>query len=279
MGDSTENTKVTIAVNGYKSPEMLRVCLTSLLKHTDPDMTEIIVSDSATEEDTELLMRGEFPDILFLPHKKNVGFGGMINACIREATGEYVFFLNSDTILEEGTVDELLRFMEAHPDVGMCGPAQKNFNGKWENTRFRFYKMRTILYRRTFLGRFGFAKKHLAAFEMRDIESTEPHPVPWVIGSAMFVRRSVIDEVGGMDPRFFMYMEDVDWCRRFWLAGWKVYYHPHISIYHFYGKGSAKKGWRGLFLNKLTRIHLASGVKYFLKYRGQKAPRVLETES
>lgn len=274
MGDLHDNIKVTVAVNGYKNTEMLKVCLSSLQKYTDPKTMEIVVADSATEHATELMMEEDFPDITFLPHKKNVGFGKMINACITHAHGEYVFFLNADTIVESETISELLKFMETYSDVGMCGPMQKNFNGQWENTRFRFYEIQTIVYRRTFLRRFGFAQKHLEHFEMQDVDSQEPHPVAWVIGSAMFVRKKAIDDIGGMDPRFFMYMEDVDWCRRFWQAGWKVFYHPHISIYHFYGKGSAKKGLQGLFLNSLTRIHLASGIKYFLKYRKQKMPHI-----
>lgn len=265
---------VSVAIQGYRNPEMLSLCLASIRTHTKERDTEIIVADSATQEDTRLLMREEFSDILFLPNEKNVGFGAMVNACIENAHGEYIFFVNADTIMQEDTISGLQTFMDAHAEVAICGPSQKNFNGKWENTRFRFYKVQTILYRRTFFKYLPFAKRHLAYFEMRDVDSVEPHAVPWIIGSAMFVRRSAINDVGGMDPRFFMYMEDVDWCRRFWQAGWKVYYHPNISIFHFYGKGSAKKGIPGLFLNKLTRVHIASGFKYFMKYRHTEVPAI-----
>ncbi len=266
---------VTIAIQGYKNPDMLKLCIQSVIDHCDAERMEIVVSDSATEEDTRLMMRENFPHITFLPHEKNVGFGAMVNACIDNAKGRYVFIINPDTILEPETITGLESYMEDHPEVGLIGPAQKNFNGTIENTRFRFYEPLTILYRRSFLKEFGFAKRHLAHFEMRDVVGAEPYPVPWVIGSAMFVRREVIDKVGGMDLRYFMYMEDTDWCRTIWDAGWKVYYHPQVTLYHFYGKGSARGSFLSkVFVNKLTRIHLQSAYKYFQKWSGKPLPEI-----
>jgi len=267
--------KVSIAVQSYKNPEMLSACLKSVQETCGGLSYELLVADSATEEDTEMMMREDFPDVLFLPHKKNVGFGAMVNACIDRAKGEYIFFINFDTVLEEQTVSKLIEFMDKYQKIGLTGPKQKNFNGKYENTRFRFYKPQTILYRRTFLKHFNFAKKHLHYFEMKDVVKDEPYFVDWVIGSAMFVRRSAMEKVGKMDSRFFMYMEDVDWCRRFWEAGYSVCYNPQITMYHFYGKGSAKGGiLKGLLFNRLTWIHIDSGIKYFLKYRNKPVPRV-----
>lgn len=273
--DTTNNPKITIAIQGYRNPEMLRLCLQSVVRFGGAQ-TQVIVADSATQIDTIMLMREEFPQFIFLPHKKNVGFGAMVNTCLRKACGEYVFVLNPDTILEEHTIVDLEKFMDVHRDIGMCGPAQKNFNGKWENTRFAFYKPLTIVYRRTFLSRFSFAQKHLSVFEMRSLQSAvEPYAVPWIIGSAMFVRRSAIEKVGLMDPRFYIYMEDVDWCRRFWENGLKVCYNPGITLFHFYGKGSAKKGFIvNVLFNRLTWIHISSGCKYFLKYAFKPVPEI-----
>lgn len=266
---------VTIAIQSYRNPEMLRVCLNAVHKYAGTHCEEIIVADGGTEEDTALMMREEYADVIFLPHQDNVGFGVLVNACLAQAHGTYIFFINADTILTEGVVDTLRLFMQTYQDVGLCGPAQKNFNGTWENTRFRFYKPQTILYRRTPLRRLRFAQRHLALFEMHDVTDHQPYTVPWVIGSAMFVRRAAINEIGGMDARFFMYMEDADWCRRLWDAGWKVVYHPGCSIFHFYGKGSARGGVvKSLLVNRLTWIHLASGLKYFMKYRGKALPHI-----
>ncbi len=269
--------KVSIAVQSYKNPEMLSLCLQSVREHCKNIDHELIVADCATEDDMIMMMREDFPEAIFIPHKENVGFGAMVNACIDRVKGEYVFFINPDTVLEKETVSRLIEFMDAHTRVGLCAPKQKNFNGKYENTRFRFYQPMTIVYRRTFLKRFLFAQKHLAHFEMKDVNRSEPYPVEWVIGSAMFVRRSAMEDVGKMDQRFFMYMEDVDWCRRFWEKGYIVCYNPQVTMYHFYGKGSAKGGiLKGLLFNRLTWIHIASGIKYFKKYRGRPVPKIIE---
>ncbi len=270
--------KVSIAVQSYKNPEMLSLCLKSVQEYCADFDYELIVADGETGEETKMMMREDFADAIFISHKDNVGFGAMVNACIDKAKGEYVFFINFDTVLEKHTVAKFIEFMDAHPKIGLAGPKQKNFNGKYENTRFRFYQPQTILYRRTFLKKFDFAKKHLAYFEMTDIKKNEPYPVEWVIGSAMFVRRSMMKKVGGMDSRFFMYMEDVDWCRRFWENNYIVCYNPQITMYHFYGKGSAKGGiLKGLLFNRLTWIHISSGIKYFIKYKNRPVPEITQT--
>ncbi len=269
---------MSIAVQSYKNPEMLAACLQSVQEHCAHLSYELIVADGATEESTAMVMREDFPDAVFIPHTHNVGFSVLVNACITRARGTYIFLINPDTILEAHTVPRLLAFMEQYPHVGLCGPRQKNFNGQYENTRFRFYRPQTILYRRTLFRHCPFAKKHLAWFEMRDVQSEQPYPAEWVIGSAMFVRRSAVDTVGLMDQRFFMYMEDVDWCRRFWENGFMVCYNPQVTMYHFYGKGSARGGVvRSMLSSRLTWIHIASGYKYFRKYLGIPIPRIPHT--
>lgn len=269
--------KVTLAINGYKNPELLRQCLQSIEKNMAGSNLdyEVLVCDSATEDDTRLLMSQEYPSIRFFPFTENVGFKRLFNTSLLEAKGEYVLVMNSDVLLTETAVPDLLAYLEGHPEIGILAPRQLHFNGKLQQTAFRFYQPLTIVYRRTFLGKTSFGKKHLDWFTMAETNFTEPTTVDWVIGSAMFVKRDVaLERVGLMDERFFMYMEDVDWCRRFWEQGLSVVYHPGIAIYHYHAKGSAKGGViRGLLSNKLTWYHIDSARKYFWKYRGKKNPR------
>jgi N-acetylglucosaminyl-diphospho-decaprenol L-rhamnosyltransferase len=273
-----EQLELTIAINTYKSPELLRLCLESIEKHMPASglRYEVLVVDSATEENTEMLMREDFPGVRFLPNRENVGFKSLINTSLDEAKGEYVFLINGDIVLTEGALPEMLSYMKSHPDIGLLGPKQYNFNGSVQQSYFRFYKPETILYRRTFLGKCEFAKRHLDWFEMKECnDPKEPMPAEWIIGSALLVKRSTALAVGYMDNRFFMYMEDVDWCRRFWEQGLRVVYYPKCFVYHYHGKGSAKGGFlRSLLSNKLTWYHIESALKYFWKYRGQKTPTI-----
>ncbi|MEI8096514.1 MAG: glycosyltransferase family 2 protein [Candidatus Moraniibacteriota bacterium] len=271
-----ETRDLTIAINGYKSPELLKLCLGSIFEHLDGSSIdfEVLVTDSATEEDTEMLMREEYPQVRFFPFRENVGFKTLVNTSLREATGTYIFLINSDIILTKDTVSRMLDYIKTHPEIGLLAPKQLNFNGTLQQSCYRFYRPQTILYRRTWLATFPFAKKHLRWFMLDEYDHATPKNVDWVIGSAMLVSQDAVKKVGLMDNQFFMYMEDVDWCRRFWENGLSVVYYPEAFVYHYHAKGSARGGFLGsLLFNRLTWYHIKSAVRYFLKYQGKELPR------
>ena len=271
-----ETKELTIAVNGYKNPELLRLCLDSIFREMNGKSIdyEVLVTDSATEEDTEMLMRESFSQVRFFPFAKNVGFKAMVNTSLKEAYGKYIFLINSDIVLTADAVPKMLEYLKSHPDIGILSPKQMNFNGTLQQSCFRFYRPETVLFRRTWIGRLPFGKKHLDWFMMKEYDHEEPKAVDWVMGSAMLVSRDAANTVGPMDSRFYMYMEDVDWCRRFWENKLKVVYYPLATVYHYHGKGSAKGGFLGsLFSNRLTWYHIESAVKYFMKYRGKPLPK------
>ena len=107
---------------------------------------------------------------------------------------------------------------------------------------------------------------------MLDWDHNQTIPVDWVIGTGMMVRHDALQQVGLMDERYFMYFEDVDWCRRFWQYGWKIYYLADVKIVHYYSRDSAKSMGLSSIFNKLTRIHISSWLKYFFKYFGKEKP-------
>ncbi len=266
--------ELSIVITSYKNPELLRLCIGSIRKNIAISDYEIIVVDSATEEVTEVLMREEFPEIKFFSFKKNVGFQALIRKGLENCGGNYILMLNGDIIVTDGSIEKMLNFIKTDSTIGLTGPQLLNFNGSMQESCFRFYKPLTIIYRRTFLKNFGFAKKHLGWFLMKDYDHKNPKEVDWLMGSALLVSREAIKKVGLMDPRFFMYMEDVDWCRRFWENGYKVVYFPDSKMHHYHSRGSAKGGFfQSLFFNKLTWIHIYSAMKYFLKYLGKPLPQ------
>jgi N-acetylglucosaminyl-diphospho-decaprenol L-rhamnosyltransferase len=273
MTTDTMRPKLSIAINSYRNPELLRLCLESVFRYVNDIDFEVLVVDSDTEESTRLMM-DDFQQVKFIPNDRNVGFPVLLNRSLEEAKGEFLFLINHDIILTEHTVSELLKFMNTDPKIGILGPRQINFNGTEQPSYFRFYRPWTIAYRRTVLGKLPFGRRHLDWFLMKDYDRSRPKEVDWVMGSALFVRRQAVEAVGPMDTRFFMYMEDVDWCRRFWEAGWKVIHVPSVSVYHYHGKGSARGGFLGsLLLNRLTWYHISSAAKYFLKYLGKPLPK------
>lgn len=266
--------RYTIAINSYKHSEMLARCL-RYAKEAMRDLdAEIIVADSETQEETSLLMREDFPEVRFFPHKKNIGMGALANIGVCEARGEYLFLINYDCIINKEAIIELAHYLKEHKEVGLIAPKVLNYDGTLQRTMFRFYDLLTVVYRRTFLGNMPFARKHLSRFTMEREDSNDILEPDWVMGSAIMVRTREIQAMGGFDPRFFMYFEDTDLCRRYWENEKKVVYFPYAQIYHFHGKGSASTNLvQSLLFNKLTWIHIFSACKYFLKYRGKSHPR------
>jgi len=266
--------KLSIIVNHYQTPEILKICLRSIKKNLLGACFdwEIIVTDSATIEKTVDMIDEQFPDVVFIPSEKNIGFGKSINIAAEKARGEYFFIVNADIIIDEGkAVEKLLNYIENNKDVGMAGPRLLNVNNTLQQSCFRFYTPFTVICRRTFLGRTSCGRKALRKFLMKDIfekkNVSDPISVDWIMGSAMMIRKSDFKKIGGFDERFFMYFEDVDLSRRFWKNGLKVIYFPKSKMYHYHFQSSKKKTFLNSLLSKYARIHIGSALKYFLKYR------------
>jgi len=266
--------ELSILITSYKNPALLKLCIKSIRANTKGIDYEIIVADSNTDEATRDVMREYFSDIKFLPNFKNVGFGRLVNQMLDIAQGEFYFIINADIIIKNSSINDLLEYIKARPQVGIVGPKLINFDNTVQQSCFKFYSPLTVLYRRTLLGKFGFAKKHLDEFMLKEQQKTEEAiETDWIMGSAMMVRGKAASEVGKFDKRYFMYFEDVDWCWRFWQNGYKVIYNPLIKVFHYHGKASASKNvLNSIFFNKYARIHIASGIKFFWKFAGKKNP-------
>jgi len=266
---------LSIAINNHKNPQLLKLCIDSIKKNVLDVEYELIVCDCETEEETEMMMREDYPEVKFFPFKENVGFQSMLKKGLEESQGDFILLLNGDIIVTPGSVEKLLAYIKDNPNVGMVGPKLLNFNGTLQYSCFHYYKPLTIIYRRiSFLQKLDFVKKHLDWFSMKDYNHESPKEVDWLMGSAMLVSKLAVTKIGTMDERFFMYMEDVDWCRRFWENGFKVIYYPLSIMNHYHGKGSDKGGFfYSIFFNRLTWIHISSAIKYFLKYWGKPVPK------
>lgn len=264
---------LSIVITSYKNPQLLKLCMDSVKKCATNVEYELIVADGQTSQETEMMMREEYGEVKFFSFRENVGFQVLVKKGIENSIGNYILLLNGDIIVTPDSIQRLLKFIKSNNSIGMIGPKLLNFDGSDQQSCFRFYEPLTIIYRRTFLGNFSFAKKNLDWFLMKDYDGKFPKDVDWLMGSSLMISRKALDKVGLLDPRYFMYMEDVDWCRRFWENGFRVVYYPLASMHHYHGKGSAKGGViRQLFFNKYTWIHISSGFKYFKKFLGKSLP-------
>ena len=267
-------------VNHYRAPKVLKLALGYVevwQKNTigQGKKVEVIVTDSETIPETVEMMREHFPRFIFLKERKNIGFGHSVNRALERAHGKYIFIMNADIVIPHPKeLNSLIGYLEQNEDVGIAGPRLLNFDETHQPSAFRYYKPITIAMRRTPLGKTPWGKRHIAAFTLKHCAqlTNAPTPVDWLMGSALLARKQDLNKIGFFDDRYFMYMEDVDLCRRFWEEGLKVMYYPLSTMYHFHGAASRNKSISAALLNKYTRIHLASAYKYFRKY-GLKTPR------
>ncbi len=264
---------ISIIILNYKSKGLLKQCLKGLKLLSFRFSHEIIVLDNNSQDGTDVMMRVEFPDIIFFENVENRGFAAGMNVGIRHAQGNYILMLNPDIAVLGNPIERMLEFMEQHPNVGICGPKLLNPDGTVQTSCREFQTFSTILYRRTPLGKLPFARKRLRKFLMLDWSHSENRAVDWLLGACMMVRRSAVEKVGLLDERFFLYFEDMDWCRRFWQAGYAVYYLGAVAeIVHYHRRQSAESPGLSGLLSYPTRLHLASALKYFGKYLFVKCP-------
>jgi GT2 family glycosyltransferase len=261
-----------VIVTNYRSPDALFACLGSVEDALVDTERQVFVCDSEAESRTGALVAESFPSVEYRPFTDNVGYARLVNAGLRESRGDVVLVLNGDTLISREAVETLHEHLRADASTGMVGPRLLYADGSHQPSAFRFYRPSTILARRSSFGRTERGRRELDRFLLRDLvvpplEQLGPVPVDWLMGSALLVRKDAVDEVGGMDERFWMYFEDVDWCRRFWKAGWSVVWVPAAAITHVHGQASrGGGGLRDLFASRYTRTHLASAAKYFAKH-------------
>lgn len=257
---------ISIIIVNYHARGLVRECIKGIKRLNSKLQLEIIVVDNSPREGLEEVLTERFPDVRYLPQERNVGFAAGNNAGIRQAKGKYVMLLNYDITPLVESFDRLHEYLEKNPNVGMAGPQLVNPNGTVQHSFYRFHSLLTPLFRRLWIGRLGFGRRHLDRFLMADVDTRAPFDVDWLLGACLMVRASAIQSVGMMDERFFLYFEDTDWCRRFWQAGLLVRYVPDAKMVHLHRRESAKGGGIFSLTRRTTRIHVISWLKYILKW-------------
>ena len=267
---------LSIIITHYKTPHLLKLALRSIKETCKEINYEIIVSDAEAQHETIEMLADEFPEVKHHAFKDNVGYARLVNSGIKNSQSDYVLILNADIVLLKDTAKTLIEYLKNNEKVGLVGPKLLNFSGTHQHSCFKFYKPFTVMARRTFLAKTTFGAEAIRKFLMEDelaANYNKPLAADWLMGSALCVKRSAMNKVGLMDERFFMYFEDVDWCRRFWENGFAVVYLPQALAYHYHQKAShTGRVILDIINNKQTRIHAASAYKYFRKYKNKPVP-------
>lgn len=268
--------ELSIIIVNYNTGALTSACIESCLSQKLPRQTEIIVVDNKSHDNSVALLRSDYPEVNVIDNQRNAGLAAGVNTALKVARGKYLLLLNPDIIALPGSIATLLNFLEKHSVVGVAGGQLLSPNGKIQYSCFRFYRLSTIIYRRTFLGSTSRGKQAIGDFLMKDFDHRHVRDVDWLMGSCLMLRASAVAAVGGMDERFFLYFEDVDWCRRLWQGGWRVTYVPDAQFSHFHQRSSRRGALGGIITNWATREHIRSAIKYFRKYQGLPPPRQVQ---
>jgi hypothetical protein len=224
-------------------------------------ITETIVVDNGSTDGSIEVMRGEFPTVRLIANTHNQGFPAANNQGLAVAQGRYVLLLNPDTEVVEDALATMVAFADGHPDVGVVGPQLLNPDGSVQSSRRRFPTLATAFFESTWLQPYA-PRRLLERYYVLDRPDDATQDVDWVKGAALLARREALERVGPMDEKFFMYSEELDWCRRFREAGWRVVYLPTAQVVHHEGKSSEQ-------VVAARHIHFqTSKVRYFRKYHG-----------
>ena len=262
---------LSVIIVSWNVRDLLRRCLVSLssVSPEAPNLqTEIIVVDNGSTDGSVELVRDEFPQVILIANPDNIGFPAGNNQGIRTAQGRYLLLLNPDTEVIGDALNTLVRYVDTHPDVGLVGPQLLHSDGQVQSSRRRFPTRATLFFESTWLKPLA-PSSVLRRYYVLDQPDDAVLDVDWVTGAAMFARREVIAQVGGMDEGFFMYSEELDWCRRIKAAGWRVVYYPAAQIVHHVGK-SSEQAVPARHIN----FH-RSKIRYARKYHGRTTATLL----
>lgn len=252
----------------YQCDPLLEKCLEVLKDALAGIDHEIIVVMSEYKREIMEKFRADFPNVTFLPFVENLYYVRCANRGLERAKGDFVLIMNSDVFVSGEAIQGLMSFLRSNPDVGLVGPKVLYPDGSEQPSVFRFYTPFTVVCRRSFLGKTGFCRGVVDKFLYKDknFNSGKSFEVEWLSnGAGAMTKKEYVKRVGLLDERFCHYFSDVDWSRRFWENGLKVVYLPGVAFYHHHGKRSAG-GATSLFFNKIARIHLIDGFKYFWKW-------------
>lgn len=250
--------KLSIIIVNYNTTKFLETCLASLQDVIDAKRHEVIVVDNASLKDPSLMIKKRFPFVIFIQNKENLGFAKANNIGVKQSKGEYVLFLNPDTVVPKDVLPAMLSFIETHKDAGAAtcrvelpggaldDASHRGFPTPW-NAFCYFFGLSRIFPRSRIFAGYNLGWKNLS----------KVHEIDACAGAFMLVRREGGEQVGWWDEDYFWYGEDLDFCYILKEKGWKIFFVPTVSIFHYKGvSGGIKSISKDITTaTKETKIH------------------------
>lgn len=238
---------LSVVIVSYNTKELLKDCLGSIVKYTKGIDYEIVIVDNASTDgsvETIKKLQSQTSNLLLIINKKNLGFAKANNQGIKKSKGRYFLLLNSDTLIKDNVLGDMVSWMNKNKKVGVATCALKNKDGSLQGTGGYFPHLFKVFAWMFFLEDIPFIDKIIKPFHPMHPQSPfykgeghfiTAHQRDWVTGAYFFLRKKTVEEVGFLDEDYFMYVEELDFCYRAKKVSWQVWFLPQWSITHLGG--------------------------------------------
>ncbi|MHC4197989.1 MAG: glycosyltransferase family 2 protein [Planctomycetota bacterium] len=229
--------ELSIVIVNWNTRDLLRDCLESLYRTTKDVSFCVYLVDNGSVDDSVPMVERQFPEVILIKNRDNLGFTRANNQALHKVRTPYVFLLNTDTVLLDGTVGGMVAFLRENPDVGVVAPQFLNRDGSKQNTFDNFPSLSTELFNKGLLRVFFPGR-----YPGKRADYDKPLEVESVLFAGAMLRQEPFRRIGFMDEGYFAYLEDTDTCFRLKKAGWRCFYLPHLKMYHYGGGSKGKSG-------------------------------------
>ena len=262
--------RVTVIVVSWNTAELLDQCLASVAATTHGMHAEVIVVDNGSSDSSVAMVRERFPAARLIQNSTNVGFGCANNQAAASSRAPYLLLLNSDAVLLPQTLEKMLSLTASHPSAAVVGARVLNPDRSFQASHVCFPGLWQQLLVVSGIGRLLIRRQYPSCDPGTAVGS---QPVDWVSGACMLVRTDAFAAVGGFDPAYFLYGEEMDLCFRLRQAGWEIWYEPNAVVIH-HGGGS-----QTVATNSTREAMLYRGVvRFFRKHYGARQAALLSAE-
>lgn len=258
--------KLSICIVSWNTRDLLRKCLASIYKYPPSCDFEVFVADNHSSDGTPDMVAKDFPQVLLIKNKENLGFARANNQIIEKTKGTHILLLNPDTEVFERSIDILIDLLDKNPDAGVVAPKLINSDGSLQRSCMGFPTLGAMAMRQLFLEALLPFNPYTKRYLMTGFKHDRLAEVDQPMGACLLVRKEIIDKLGAFDPQYYMFFDEVDLCFRIKKAGWKIFFDPASRVMHH--GGTAVRKWSPF---KLSRVWTASRNYYFRKHYGNPA--------
>lgn len=258
---------ITVIIVTYQSIDTIGNCLDSLRGLVEHNFVKVVVIDNLSSDGTSDLIENKYSFVHLVRNSENSGFGRGCNTGFRFVKTPYILLINPDAVIDKSSLDLLIDFMDSHPQAGICGPAVIDESGALQPSGGSANPWKVMI--KPLLP--GLASRGQRSI----VPGEEPMRTDWICGSIMFLRSSMINEIGGFDPRFFLYFEETDLCRRALSAGWEIWTIGKAVGNHV-NAASAKATSAEMIWGTISEHYFRSRFYFFRKHFGLPAAVIAE---